>query len=162
MADLDIEIPMADSSVLLALCALAIYGLTQVIAKATVGSSSAISMVALNFLVSVPIYVFIFVCALLMWGEYLDHLEYVLYGLIGASTARGGYYIYLEALEKGSVSMVGSITAAFPAITAVLGITILDEDIGPLNAVGIVVVIVSMVALSYSHGMSSEIGRAHV
>ena len=147
---------MADSSILLALSALAIYGMTQVIAKAAVGSSNATSMVALNFLVSVPVYVFIFISAVLLWGEYFDHLEYVLYGLIGASTARGGYYIYLEALEKGSVSMVGSITAAFPAITAVLAVTLLGEDLDPIRALGITTVIGSMIALSYSHGKSAN------
>lgn len=156
MTSTDTEMLMADSSVLLALCSLAIYGLTQVIAKAAVGSSSATSMVAINFLVSVPVYVLIFVTAIVLWGEYVDHLEYVVYGLIGASTARGGYYIYLEALEKGAVSMVGSITAAFPAITAVLAVTLLGEDLEPINALGIAMVIVSMVALSYSHGTASS------
>ncbi len=150
------EIPMADSSIALALCSLLLYGMTQVIAKAAVGSSNATSMVAINFLVSVPVYVFIFICAILLWGEYVDHLEYVVYGLIGASTARGGYYVYLEALEKGAVSMVGSITAAFPAITAVLAVTFLGEDLELTNAIGITIIIASMVALSFSHSRSSS------
>ncbi len=143
---------MLDPSIAFAFCALAIYGLTQVIAKFAVGSLNAESMVALNFLTSIPVYVFILVGALVLWGEYLDHLEYVLYAIIGASTARGGYYIYLEALEKGDVSMVGSITAAFPAITAVLAVTLLGEKLSLVNAAGIVLIIASMVALSHSHG----------
>jgi transporter family protein len=156
MAGVVIEIPMADSSVVLALCSLLLYGMTQVIAKAAVGSSNATSMVAINFLVSVPIYVFIFLCAIFLWGEYVDHIEYVVYGFIGASTARAGYYIYLEALEKGAVSMVGSITAAFPAITATLAVTMLGEDIKAINVVGISIVIVSMVALSFTHSRSTS------
>lgn len=143
---------MFDASIAFALTALAVYGFTQVIAKFAVGSLNAESMVALNFLTSLPVYVFILAGALVLWGEYLDHLEYVLYALIGASTARGGYYIYMEALEKGDVSMVGSITAAFPAVTAVLAVTLLGEDLGLVNAAGIVVIIASMVALSFSHG----------
>lgn len=143
---------MLDPSIAFALCSLAIYGLTQVIAKFAVGSLNAESMVALNFLTSIPVYVFILAGALVLWGEYLDHLEYVFYALIGASTARGGYYIYLEALEKGDVSMVGSITAAFPAITAVLAITLLGEKLNMVNAAGIALIISSMVVLSYSHG----------
>ena len=139
---------MLDPSIAFALCSLAIYGFTQVIAKHAVGSLNAESMVAMNFLASVPVYVFILVGALVLWGEYLDHLEYVFYALIGASTARGGYYIYLEALEKGDVSMVGSITAAFPAITAVLAVTFLGESLTWLNAVGIALIISSMMALS--------------
>lgn len=143
---------MADISVVLALISLLIYGATQVIAKAVVRNLDATSMVALNFVISLPIYVFLLGCSVLFWGEYVDHLEYVLYGLIGASTARGGYYIYLEALERGAVSMVGSISAAFPALTAILAVTLLGEDITVLNGVGISVIIVSMVALSFSHG----------
>lgn len=143
---------MLDPSIAFALCALSVYGFTQVIAKFAVGSLKAESMVAMNFLASIPVYVFILAGAILFWGEYLDHLEYVLYALIGASTARGGYYIYLEALEKGDVSMVGSITAAFPAITAVLAVTLLGEQLNLVNAAGIALIISSMVVLSYSHG----------
>ena len=143
---------MIDASIAFALTALAVYGLTQVIAKFAVGSLNAESMVALNFLASIPVYVFILAGAVVLWGEYLDHLEYVVYALIGASTARGGYYIYLEALEKGDVSMVGSITAAFPAVTVVLAVTLLGEELSWVNAAGVVVIIASMVALSHSHG----------
>jgi len=143
---------MTDISIVLALASLSIYGFTQVIAKAVVKNLDVTTMVALNFLISLPIYIFLLGCAVLFWGEYVDHLEYVLYGFIGASTARAGYYIYLEALERGAVSMVGSITAAFPAVTAILAVTLLGEDITLLNAVGITVIIASMVALSFSHG----------
>ena len=149
---------MTDISIALALASLSIYGFTQVIAKAVVRNLDATAMVALNFLISIPIYVFLLGCAVIFWGEYVDHLEYVLYGLIGASTARGGYYIYLEALERGAVSMVGSITAAFPAITAILAVALLGEDITILNAVGIAVIIASMVALSFSHGKTEHGG----
>ena len=149
---------MADISTILALSSLVIYGLTQVIAKAVVKNLDATSMVALNFMTSIPIYVFLLGCAVVFWGEYVDHLEYVLYGLIGSTTLRGGYYIYLEALEKGAVSMVGSITAAFPAITAMLAVTLLGEEITAMNAVGIAIIIASMVALSFSHGRSEDKG----
>lgn len=143
---------MADISVVLALISLLIYGATQVIAKAVVRNLDATSMVALNFVISLPIYIFLLGCSVIFWGEYVDHLEYVLYGLIGASTARGGYYIYLEALERGAVSMVGSITAAFPAMTAILAVTLLGERITILNGLGITIIIVSMIVLSFSHG----------
>ena len=147
---------MIEESVAFALCSLLIYGLDQVIAKATVGSLAATSMISINVLVSLPMYIFIFAGAVLLWGDYLEHLEYVIYGLIGAATARGGYFIYLEALERGSVSLVGSITAAYPAVTATLAVTFLGEDLGPIRAAGIVVVIASMVALSFSHGRTEE------
>lgn len=147
---------MTDISIVYALCSLLIYGATQVIAKVTVKSLDATTMVAMNFLISIPIYLIFLVSALVLWNEYVSHPEYVLYGLIGASTARGGYYIYLEALEKGAVTMVGSITAAFPAITALLAVTVLHEEISWLNGLGIVIIVTSMIGLSFTHGRSSE------
>lgn len=147
---------MLDTATILALISLTIYGLTQVLAKFAVGSVSATSMVALNFTISIPIYVFFLICTLFVVATDELRLEYIVYGLIGAATARGGYYIYLEALESGPVTMVGSITAAFPAITAVLAVTILEETIKPINAVGITVIIASMVLLSFAHGKSNQ------
>ena len=150
------ETIMLDASILFALCALIIYGLTQVVSKHAVGSLNATSMVAINFVVSLPIFVVFLVSTLLAIGKLDIHFEYIVYGIIGASTARAGYYIYLEALEKGAVTMVGSITAAYPAITAVLAVMLLDERIKPTNAVGISIIVASMVTLSFFRGRQSE------
>jgi transporter family protein len=112
-------------------------------------------MVAVNFLVSLPIYiVFLIATLVIVDGDTLEP-EYLFYALIGASTARGGYYLYLEALEKGSVTMVGSISAAYPAITAILAVTVLGEDVSAINGIGIVIIIASMIGLSYMHGRAS-------
>ncbi len=148
---------MLETSVLLALCSLVIYGLTQVVSKKVVGSISATSMVAVNLWVTFPIYAVFLAGALLTLDVAGLPPEYVLYGLIGAVTARGGYYLFLESLEKGSVTMVGSITAAFPAITAALAVTLLGESLSAMNALGVITIIGSMVALSYSHGNSSGV-----
>jgi drug/metabolite transporter (DMT)-like permease len=150
---------MLETSVLLALCSLIIYGLTQVISKKVVGSISATSMVAVNLWVTFPIYAVFLAGAFLTLDVIGLPLEYIVYGLIGAVTARGGYYLFLESLEKGSVTMVGSITAAFPAITAALAVTLLGESLSAVNALGVVTIIGSMVALSYSHGDSSEVSE---
>ncbi|MEM2891194.1 MAG: DMT family transporter [Thermoplasmata archaeon] len=145
---------MLDQSMLLALTAVMIYGSTQVLAKVTVRSLSAVSMVAINFVVSVPIYLVFLIATLTVVDRSVLRFEYILYAIIGAATARGGYYIYLEALEKGAVSMVGSITAAFPAITAMLAVLLLGESVTPINGLGIALIIASMVALSFMHGDS--------
>jgi len=150
------KITMLDAATVLALTSLTIYGLTQVLAKFAVGSVNATTMVALNFTVSIPVYVFFLICTLLIVSTDELRFEYVIYGLIGAATARGGYYIYLEALESGPVTMVGSITAAFPAITAALAVTVLGETLKPVNAIGISVIIASMVLLSFAHGRSTH------
>lgn len=147
---------MIDQSILLAFCALMVYGLTQVLSKYALRSLNATSMVAMNVVVSIPLYA-IFLGFVIAFGDLRSYeIEFLIFGLIGASTARGGYYIYMEALERGAVTMVGSVTASYPAITAVLAITILGEDLGPINAVGISIIIASMVGLSWSHGSSTH------
>ncbi len=154
---------MLDTSVTLALCSLLIYGLTQVLAKAAVRSVSASSMVAVNFLVSIPIYLIFLVATLLFVDPEVLRPEYILYALIGASTARGGYYIYLAALEKGSVTMVGSITAAYPAITATLAVVVIGEELRLVNGIGIAIIIASMILLSYVHGRhTGKVGFSRV
>ncbi len=149
---------MLDTSVTLALCSLLVYGLTQVLAKATVKSVNAASMVSVNFLVSIPIYLVFLVATLLLVNPSVLKPEYIFYSVMGATTARGGYYVYLTALEKGSVTMVGSITAAYPAITATMAVLVLDEQLEAINGMGIVVIIASMVALSYVHGRRTGAG----
>jgi len=156
MAGTERKTAMLDESIVLALMAVAIYGSTQVLAKVTVQSLNAVSMVAINFAVSVPIYLVFLAATLTIVDRSVLKPEFILYSVIGAATARGGYYIYLEALEKGAVTMVGSITAAFPAITALLAITFLGESVQPVNGLGIALIIGSMVALSFVHGDSSK------
>jgi drug/metabolite transporter (DMT)-like permease len=142
---------MFDVSIALALAALFFYGITQVLSKYAVGSLNAVSMVAINFLATFPIYLVFLIATLLFVDIGSIGLEYFVFGAVGVCTARGGYYLYMEALEKASVTMVGSITAAYPAITVLLAITILGEAIAPLNALGVAVIIVSMIILSYKH-----------
>ena len=149
---------MLDTSVTLALCSLLIYGLTQILAKAAVKSVNAASMVSVNFLVSIPIYAVFLIATLFLVDPSILKPEYILYSVIGATTARGGYYVYLTALEKGSVTMVGSITAAYPAITATMAVLVLDEKLRPVNGIGIAVIISSMVVLSYVHGRHVGVG----
>ena len=142
---------MFNESVVLALVALFLYGFTQVLSKYAVGSLNAVSMVAINFLATFPLYLAFLVATLLFVDLDSLGIEYIAYGFVGVCAARGGYYLYMEALEKASVTMVGSITAAYPAITALLAIIVLGEAIGAVNSLGIAVIIVSMVALSYTH-----------
>ncbi|MGQ9586876.1 MAG: EamA family transporter [Thermoplasmata archaeon] len=58
-------------------------------------------------------------------------------------------------LAPGAVTMVGSITAAYPAITVVLAVTLLGEELQLVNALGIPIIIASMIGLSLSHGQSA-------
>jgi len=101
-----------------------------------------------------PIYILFLFCFLLSLGSFRIGSEYIIFGLVAALLGRAGYYTYLEALERGPVMIVGSITAAYPAIITVLAITLLGESLTSVQAAGVSLVIVSMIGLSFSHGSS--------
>ena len=145
---------MPEIWILLALSAAVLYGISQAIGKLAIDSLTAPSMVAVNFLVSMPIYILFLFCFLLSLGSFRIGSEYIIFGLVAALLGRAGYYTYLEALERGPVMIVGSITAAYPAIIAVLAITLLGESWTSVQAAGVSLVIVSMIGLSFSHGSS--------
>jgi len=147
---------MPEIWVLLALSAAVLYGISQAIGKLAIDSLTAPSMVAVNFLVSMPVCILFFFCFLLSLGSFRIGFEYILFGLAAALLGRAGYYTYLEALERGPVMIVGSITAAYPAIIAVLAITLLGESLTSVQAAGVSLVIVSMIGLSFSHGSSNS------
>jgi transporter family protein len=145
---------MPEIWILLALSAAVLYGISQAIGKLAIDSLTAPSMVAVNFLVSMPIYILFLFCFLLSLGSFRIGSEYIIFGLVAALLGRAGYYTYLEALERGPVMIVGSITAAYPAIITVLAITLLGESLTSVQAAGVSLVIVSMIGLSFSHGSS--------
>ena len=145
---------MPEIWILLALSAAVLYGISQAIGKLAIDSLTAPSMVAVNFLVSMPIYILFLFCFLLSLGSFRIGFEYIIFGLVAALLGRAGYYTYLEALERGPVMIVGSITAAYPAIITVLAITLLGESLTSVQAAGVSLVIVSMIGLSFSHGSS--------
>jgi transporter family protein len=147
---------MPEIWILLALSAAVLYGISQAIGKLAIDSLTAPSMVAVNFLVSMPVYILFLFCFLLSLGSFRIGSEYIIFGLVAALLGRAGYYTYLEALERGPVMIVGSITAAYPAIITVLAITLLGESLTSVQAAGVSLVIVSMIGLSFSHGSSNS------
>jgi len=147
---------MPEIWILLALSAAVLYGISQAIGKLAIDSLTAPSMVAVNFLVSMPVYILFLFCFLLSLGSFQIGSEYIIFGLVAALLGRAGYYTYLEALERGPVMIVGSITAAYPAIITVLAITLLGESLTSVQAAGVSLVIVSMIGLSFSHGSSNS------
>jgi transporter family protein len=145
---------MPEIWILLALSAAVLYGISQAIGKLAIDSLTAPSMVAVNFLVSMPVYILFLFCFLLSLSSFRIGSEYIIFGLVAVLLGRAGYYTYLEALERGPVMIVGSITAAYPAIITVLAITLLGESLTSVQAAGVSLVIVSMIGLSFSHGSS--------
>ncbi|MFH1774297.1 MAG: DMT family transporter [Methanobacteriota archaeon] len=66
----------------------------------------------------------------------------------GSIFATAGSLLFLFALQKYPVSIVLPLTALYPAVSVVLGILILREELKPLSAVGILLAIVAGYLLS--------------
>jgi bacterial/archaeal transporter family protein len=147
---------MASEWIIIALIAAVLYGVAQVVGKYVIDKLSAPMMVSINFVVTMPIYIVFLAAFIRGLGPWLTSIEPVIYGLIAALLGRAGYYLYLEAVERGPVTIVGSITAAYPAIITVLAITLLHEDITWLQGIGIAVIVGGMVGISLSHDESSS------
>ncbi|UCE91475.1 MAG: DMT family transporter [Methanobacteriota archaeon] len=60
-----------------------------------------------------------------------------------------GYLCYFESIMEGQVAIAGTISAAYPALTVIGAVLLLSEALGPLQAIGVAVIIVCVVAISY-------------
>lgn len=148
---------------MLALTAATLYGVSQAMGKYVIDKLSAPMMVFINFVVTMPIYLLFLGAFLLSTGPWMAGVEPIFYGLVAALLGRAGYYTYLEAVEKGPVMIVGSITAAYPAIITILAITFLHETVTAVQAAGIAVIIGGLIGLSLSHegsGSRSQLSRS--
>ncbi len=143
---------MADIWLPLALIAIVLYGTSQVAQKVALRSLSAPSVAFLSIALAAPISL---VClAPYIWSGEIFGLDlYTLcLGLIAAAFGQFGYYTYLEAAERGPISIVGSVTAAYPIIVIAVAILLLDENPHFVALSGAIIVTASVIALSYSHG----------
>ena len=148
---------MIEPWLLFALIAVFMYGTSQTIVKVALGNISVATMIIINFIITMPIYATLLVASSLRTDLSQVGLQILLIGFLAALLGRAGYYTYLEALESGPVTIVGSVTAAYPAIIAILALTVLRESITPIQAIGVALVVGGIVALSYaSNGRKNE------
>jgi len=143
----------------MALLAVFLYGISQVIGKFAIRTLTPPNMVTINFLFTMPVYIALLLGSFLFIELGDVRLSYVIMGLLAAVFGRAGYYTYLEALKSGPVMVVGSITAAYPAIITVLAITVLGETITATQGVGITVILLGMIGLSFSRGSTGSISE---
>lgn len=69
--------------------------------------------------------------------------------IFAGTTGALGFFFYVSALKDGKVSIVSVITAGYPALAVVLAIIILEEQPGIKEWIGILLVIFSIILLSY-------------
>ncbi len=77
-------------------------------------------------------------------------------GMSAGLTGMLGYVLYYEAIARGTISRIGTITAAYPALTVVLAVLILFESLNSVHAVGISLLLGSALLLGYAETAGGE------
>lgn len=139
---------------ILALLAIFFYGISMVAQKVALYDMPAPKMIFLSLIFWVPLYT-IFLIPFILNGSIWSTAPLILvYALLAASFGQLGYYTYVEAAERGPVSIVGSVTAAYPIMVIAFAIFILGEtkEITILQLAGALLITASIIALSFFHG----------
>ncbi len=73
-----------------------------------------------------------------------------------------GYLFFYEGMRVGSVGIVGTISAACPMLTVILSVVFLTESLGPLQVLGIALIMFCILVLAVEPGHGSVTRRAAV
>lgn len=134
------------------MAAIVLYGTSQVAQKLALRDMTAPQMITLSLFIAVPIYVSC-LSPYLVSGEIAEIEPWaLLLGLMAATFGQAGYYVYVEAAERGPISIVGSVTAAYPIMVIIVAILLLNEAPTHLQLAGVLTVTCSMIALTFVHG----------
>lgn len=141
---------------LLSLGAVVLYGIAQVAQKVSLTHIPASVVVFLSITIATPISL-ICLSPFIWTGEILDvgAVPFMI-GLLSATFGQLGYYLYVEAAQRGPISIVGSVTSAYPIMVVAVAIFFLSESPGPLQLAGALMVTSSVTVLSYIHGGKSK------
>lgn len=138
----------------LALLAVFFYGISMVAQKVALNDMSPEKMIFLSLVFWVPLYLVCLVPFVLDRSIWSISPLVLAYALLATSFGQIGYYTYVEAAERGPISIVGSVTAAYPVMVIAFAILILGEtkDVTMLQLAGALLITASIVALSFFHG----------
>ncbi|MEM2838795.1 MAG: DMT family transporter [Thermoplasmata archaeon] len=147
---------MAETWLLLAIVAILMYGSSMVIQKKSLHELSVPSMILFSLLVAFPMFVIVLIYEILT-GELSNiAIDGVVLGLLGATFGQIGYYAYVEAAKRGPISIVGSATATYPVMVVIVAIIFLGEFLTTAQGIGVIIIMISMVTLSYTHESSED------
>jgi transporter family protein len=81
-----------------------------------------------------------------------DGREFVLTGIVAYLFDGTGWILYFESIVAGPITIVGTLSAAYPALTVVFARIFLGEALAPVQYLAVALVIGGCLGLSYSPG----------
>lgn len=141
--------------VLLAVTTVLLGGMAGIISKVALTKTPSSVLVISSFLVIMPVSLSFLIYYLIATGLAAVRIEYVMLGLASALFANLGFFLYFDALEKGPLMMIGSITSTYPAFIVIAAIAFLGELLTLAQAIGAATVIAGVVTLLYIHGTAT-------
>jgi len=122
------------------------WGVGQVLVKRATDRLGAVTMVLFVTLVDGVLYLAVFLAAA---QPLAATLETYVYATLTSVVGITGYILYFEALLRGNVSVVATITAGSPIITILGAIAFLHETPTVAEAVGMALLVAVILILSY-------------
>ena len=131
---------------LLTILVVFLWGISQIFFKYSTVRLGVARIALLIAIVEAPLYT----AAFLLWREDVD-ISFWDGVLAAASCLIGvsGFLCFFESVMDGQVAIAGTIAAAYPALTVVGAVVILSESLAPVQALGVLLIIGGVVALSY-------------
>jgi len=130
-------------------------GISGIVSKLALNNAPSSVLVLSSFIVIMPVSLTLLAYYAIFIGFEGIELSYVVLGLVSAVFANLGFFLYFDALEKGPVMIVGSITSAYPAVIIVAALLFLGETLTPLHMIGVAMVIAGVITLLYMHGTAT-------
>jgi drug/metabolite transporter (DMT)-like permease len=123
-----------------------LWGVSQIFSKYSTVRLGVARIALLIAVVEAPLYT----AAFLLWHEDLDFSLWE--GLLATASCLigvSGFLCFFESVMDGQVAIAGTISAAYPALTVIGAVVILSESLAAVQALGVLLIIGGVVALSY-------------
>ncbi len=134
----------------LGLATVVIWGLGTLVSKPATMRLGTRRMLAFIAVAEAGVYAFLFL--ILRTDLPASDTYGVIAGALAALTGTIGYIFYYEGILVGSVGLMGTITAAYPAPTILLSLWLLNESLSAAQAAGILLVLLCVIVLSRESG----------
>ncbi|MEM2839043.1 MAG: EamA family transporter [Thermoplasmata archaeon] len=143
---------MVPNWLIFSLITVVLLGCSGVISKYALKGIQSDALISGSFLVIVPMSGVLFISYFLIRG--LDDIDnaFLIIGVLSSILANLGFFLYFDALEKGPLAIIGSLTSAYPGLIVIIAILFLGETISYLQGSGIAMIMVGIICLFYFHG----------